>query len=96
MKFLPNERVLPEHMAMGVDFTRDNKKEWRNSPLAKLMMEIDGVERCFIGDFFITITKDPDYEWYEIKPVDSHPSTQTLSTNLLLSSSPHACIMNRN
>ena len=39
-----------------------------NSPLAKALFQIDGVRRVFLGPDFVSIHKDEDLEWYELKP----------------------------
>jgi hypothetical protein len=38
-----------------------------NSPLAKSLFTIAGVQRVFFGNDFITVTKKPDVDWHEIK-----------------------------
>ena len=38
------------------------------SPLAKKLFQIDGVNNVFFGSDFVTVTKSEDYTWNVIKP----------------------------
>jgi len=63
LKFLPGTKVVP----MGsVDFR--SADEAKASPLAQRLFAIDGVSEVFLGDDFISVTKD-DGEWHHLKPM---------------------------
>lgn len=63
LKFLPGRDVLgggardfPSPADAGV------------SPLAMALFEVEGVERVFLGDVFVSVTKSEDAEWAHLKP----------------------------
>jgi NFU1 iron-sulfur cluster scaffold homolog, mitochondrial len=62
LKFLPGREVLS-------DGSRDfrNADEAAVSALASEIFEIDGVVRVFFGTDFVTVGKDPDFEWPHLK-----------------------------
>lgn len=64
LKFLPGKEVLSTGTA---DFP-DAEKAVEESPLAGKLFEVDGVRAVFFGNDFITVTKDSELEWYELKP----------------------------
>ena len=39
-----------------------------NSPLALMLFEIPFIQQVFISNHYISITKKPEYEWFEISP----------------------------
>ena len=39
----------------------------KNSPLARKIFEIEGVEGCFIGTDFVSVRKTPEAEWSRIE-----------------------------
>jgi Fe-S cluster biogenesis protein NfuA len=43
-----------------------SKEEAKNSPLASQLFDFSGVSSVFIAGNFVTITKQPGIEWYEI------------------------------
>ena len=63
IKFLPGKEVMSSGTA---DFTSYETTE--NSPLARRLIVIDGVEGVFLGSDFISITKANDSEWFSLKP----------------------------
>ena len=63
LKFLPGRTVTKE----GTIFYK-NESEAPNSPFAKRMFAVDGVNSVFFGSDFITITKDEDLDWQVLKP----------------------------
>ena len=67
LKFLPGKSVLPGDPA---DFRK--AEEAGGSPLASSLFEIPGVTGVFLGDDFITVTKEersePGFEWTHLKP----------------------------
>ena len=63
IKFLPGKEVMSSGTA---DFTSYEATE--QSPLARRLIEIDGVDGVFLGSDFISITKANDSEWFSLKP----------------------------
>ena len=63
LKFLPGKVVMDE----GTAFYQ-NIDEAQNSPFARRLFSIDGVEGVFFGSDFITITKSKASEWQVMKP----------------------------
>ena len=63
LKFLPGKVVMDE----GTAFYQ-NIDEAGDSPFARRLFAIEGVEGVFFGSDFITITKNDSYEWQIIKP----------------------------
>ena len=63
LKFLPGKVIMTE----GTAFYQ-NIKEATDSPFARRLFAIDGVEGVFFGSDFITITKNETYEWQVMKP----------------------------
>mmetsp|Transcript_22713 Transcript_22713/g.54374 ORF Transcript_22713/g.54374 Transcript_22713/m.54374 type:complete len:208 (+) Transcript_22713:645-1268(+) len=63
LMFLPGQTVMESGAA---DFS--NAREAMSSPLAKRLFAIEGVKGVFYGSDFITITKDDQSDWAEIKP----------------------------
>ena len=63
LKFLPGKVVMDKGTAFyeSIDQTND-------SPFAKRLFDIDGVEGVFFGSDFITITKIDSRDWLVIKP----------------------------
>jgi Fe-S cluster biogenesis protein NfuA len=64
LKFLPGKVVMKE----GTAFFQ-NVEEGSNSPFAKRLFELDGVEGVFFGSDFITITKNQSLDWQVMKPL---------------------------
>lgn len=64
LKFLPGKEV----MATGTADFPDAAKAAAESPLAGRLFEVEGVRAVFFGNDFITVTKDSELEWYELKP----------------------------
>ena len=63
LKFLPG-RVVMEKGTLdfaGIDFAA-------SSPLAKRLFAIEGVERVFFGNDFVTVTKAAERDWQVMKP----------------------------
>jgi Fe-S cluster biogenesis protein NfuA len=65
IKFLPGETVLPSGSA---EFVSAADAAGR-SPLAERLFEIEGVDRVFFGQDFISVTKHPAKEWMRLKPL---------------------------
>tara|TARA_B100000686_G_C16237994_1_gene688190 strand:+ start:21 stop:581 length:561 start_codon:yes stop_codon:yes gene_type:complete len=64
LKFLPGRVVLDG----GTAFFQ-NESETDKSPLAKRIFSVDGVEGVFLGNDFITITKNNSLDWQTLKPL---------------------------
>ena len=63
LKFMPGDVVLKNG---SVDFS--NAKSAATSPLASRLFEIEGVSRVFLSSNFISVTKETDLEWNNLKP----------------------------
>eukprot|EP01025_Chloroclados_australasicus_P011449 TRINITY_DN1495_c1_g2_i2.p2 TRINITY_DN1495_c1_g2~~TRINITY_DN1495_c1_g2_i2.p2 ORF type:complete len:325 (+),score=26.82 TRINITY_DN1495_c1_g2_i2:55-975(+) len=63
LMFLPHKQVMESGTYDFVDANDGSK-----SPLATALFQIEGVTRVFFGSDFVTITKDDDAEWENIKP----------------------------
>ena len=64
LKFLPGKVVMDE----GTAFYQTTE-EASDSPFAKRLFSLDGVEGVFFGSDFITITKSQSTEWEIMKPL---------------------------
>ena len=63
VKFITNKHILPNFQ---LDFkTRELAS---GSAMAKALFDIPFVNGVFIANNFVTITKKPDYDWFEITP----------------------------
>jgi Fe-S cluster biogenesis protein NfuA len=62
-KFVTNLHLLPNYVA-----EYRSKESATESELAQALFDIPFVSGVFISNNFVTITKKPDYEWYEITP----------------------------
>ncbi len=63
LKFLPGQSVIESGTA---DFLSADAAA--NSPLARRIFAVQGVEAVFFGHDFVTVTKADDQEWDHIKP----------------------------
>src|SRR5215472_12233439 len=64
LKFLPGRTVVPSGTA---NFTEADGAA-RGSPLAERLFALPRVIGVFLGADFITVTKDGDGDWYQLKP----------------------------
>ena len=64
VKFIPGKEVSPQKNVSYKDIL-----EAENSPLAKRLFLIDGVDSIFFGADFISITKTDGLEWQVLKPL---------------------------
>ena len=64
LKFLPGRVVMKE----GTAFYK-RPDETTDSPLAKRLFSVDGVEGVFFGSDFITISKTEKLDWQIMKPI---------------------------
>ena len=63
MKFVANKMLLPNDSA---DFRTKELAE--NSALAKALFEMSFVKGVFIMNNFVSVTKNSDYEWFDLIP----------------------------
>ena len=63
LKFLPGREV----MASGTAYFTEAASAGR-SPLAQQIFALPGVSGVFLGADFVTVTKDADKDWSELKP----------------------------
>ncbi|XP_043911677.1 NFU1 iron-sulfur cluster scaffold homolog, mitochondrial-like isoform X2 [Protopterus annectens] len=63
LKFLPGKQVLESGT---IDFPNPAAAE--DSALARQLFEINGVKRVFFGPDFITVTKEDNFDWEDVKP----------------------------
>ena len=63
LKFLPGCIVMPEGTASYV-----SGQSCDNSPLARRLINVEGITGVFFGSDFVTITREPTQEWYLLKP----------------------------
>ena len=64
LKFIPGNKILKTGTA---DFS--SREFALDSPLALRLFEIDGVNRVFLATDFISVTKDPQIDWNNLKPL---------------------------
>ena len=64
LKFLPGRVVMEEGTAFFQNITDSS-----NSPFAKRLFGVEGVEGVFFGSDFITITKSDELDWQVMKPI---------------------------
>ncbi len=76
LKFIPGRVVMEK----GTAFFQSKEKAL-NSPFAKRLFKVEGVEGVFFGADFITITKNQKYEWDLIKPMILGAITNHYSSN---------------
>lgn len=65
MKFMPDRQLLEP--GQSIEF--ENAVAAARSPLAKMLFRNDMIQRVFLGSTFVTITKDEDTEWDQLKPI---------------------------
>ena len=63
LKFIPGKDVMPDGTAHFSSIG-----DASNSPLARRLFGVDGVSDVFLGNDFVSITKDDSREWFTIKP----------------------------
>src|SRR5690242_4921565 len=63
LMFLPGREVVASG---SVDFP--SAESAARSPLAQRLFKVEGTERVFLGQDFITITKSPAKDWSLLKP----------------------------
>ena len=63
LKFLPGETVMEQGTADFPDLDSAN-----SSPLAERLFGLNGVTGVFLGNDFVTVTKQDSIDWEHIKP----------------------------
>ena len=64
LKFLPGRAVMEQGTANFTDVAAATR-----SPLAQRLFGLSGVAGVFLGADFITVSKDQEADWFELKPV---------------------------
>jgi Fe-S cluster biogenesis protein NfuA len=64
LKFLPGRAVMEQGTANFTDAAAAAR-----SPLAERLFALPGVTGVFLGADFITVSKDQDSDWFQLKPV---------------------------
>ena len=64
LKFLPGLEVLPE----GKTAFYTSKAAAKDSPLGEMLFDVEGVKAVFFGHEFITVTRDNQNTWEDLKP----------------------------
>jgi Fe-S cluster biogenesis protein NfuA len=64
LKFLPGRAVMEQGTANFTDAAAAAR-----SPLAQRLFALRGVTGVFLGADFITVSKDHEADWFELKPV---------------------------
>jgi Fe-S cluster biogenesis protein NfuA len=63
LKFLPGCKVMPSGTANFPD-----RRAAARSPLAERLFELPEVAGVFLGSDFVTVTKEGDSDWHQLKP----------------------------
>mmetsp|Transcript_84035 Transcript_84035/g.125973 ORF Transcript_84035/g.125973 Transcript_84035/m.125973 type:complete len:86 (-) Transcript_84035:266-523(-) len=58
-----------------------NIRYTHNSPLARKLFSIDGVKRVFFGRDYISVAKDEEFDWNNLKPEIFSLITEHYSSN---------------
>ena len=77
LKFIPGSVILKTGTA---DFS--SKEFAKDSPLASKLFEIEGVSRVFLANDFISVTKVPQLDWNNLKPLILTAIMEHYSTGL--------------
>lgn len=64
MKFVLNVFLLEEG---SVEY--NNREEASNSPLARQLFNFSGITGVFITSNFITLSKSPEIDWFDVNPI---------------------------
>lgn len=64
LKFLPGRAVMEQGTANFTEAAAASR-----SPLAQRLFSLPGVTGVFLGADFITVSKDQEADWFELKPV---------------------------
>eukprot|EP01117_Protostelium_nocturnum_P008622 TRINITY_DN3092_c0_g1_i3.p1 TRINITY_DN3092_c0_g1~~TRINITY_DN3092_c0_g1_i3.p1 ORF type:complete len:257 (+),score=83.60 TRINITY_DN3092_c0_g1_i3:96-866(+) len=67
LKFIPGERVLTGENNSPTTLDFPSARTAHGSPLAKSLFKIDGVKGVFFGSDFVTITKDRNTGWNQVR-----------------------------
>lgn len=76
VNFFPDAPILRQGNAEFVD-----RKSLRRSPLAEQIFDIGGITSIFITEDMISVTKEPQTDWNEIKPLIMAEIMDFLSLN---------------
>ncbi|MEO1473597.1 MAG: NifU family protein [Pseudomonadota bacterium] len=64
LKFIPGQPVAGSHGP----FDYPSLETATDSPLARSLFALSGVTRVFLGSDFISIAKEPDVDWAQLRP----------------------------
>eukprot|EP00008_Paramoeba_atlantica_P012379 CAMPEP_0201478818 /NCGR_PEP_ID=MMETSP0151_2-20130828/3587_1 /ASSEMBLY_ACC=CAM_ASM_000257 /TAXON_ID=200890 /ORGANISM="Paramoeba atlantica, Strain 621/1 / CCAP 1560/9" /LENGTH=196 /DNA_ID=CAMNT_0047860029 /DNA_START=314 /DNA_END=900 /DNA_ORIENTATION=+ len=64
LKFFIGAQLMPD----GKTQNFPGREHAIRSPLAMRLFEIEGIESAFFGSDFVSVNKDQDWEWTELKP----------------------------
>ncbi|MEM7663511.1 MAG: NifU family protein [Pseudomonadota bacterium] len=64
MKFIPGQPVA----GLNGPFDYPNTEAATASPLARALFGLEGITRVFLGSDFISIAKEPQIEWVQLRP----------------------------
>lgn len=67
LKFMPGRQVFIEDYR-GYPASYSLNDNVSCCPIAKVLLEIDHVSSVFLGEDFISVTKEDDSDWYVLKP----------------------------
>ncbi len=65
LKFLPGQSVMGDQQPLSFS----DSDPCLSSPLARKILEIQGITTVFLGSDFITVTKQDQQDWYILKPL---------------------------
>ena len=70
LKFIPVDRdVLPSSFGLLSAEFKDLSDARNVSPLAVGLLQLNGVDSVFLGADFVTVTKDADSQWGQVRPI---------------------------
>ncbi len=90
LKFLPGCIVMPEGTASYIQ-----GQHCDNSPLARRLLETEGLKGVFFGSDFVTITKETGQDWNLLKPsilgilMDHFVANLPVVTDISIESTPY-------
>lgn len=68
LKFIPEQPVLTDDLGVQSLEYKKNQETF-DSPLAKRLLQVEGIDGVFLATSYISITKQGTSEWYLLKPV---------------------------
>lgn len=68
LKFIPGETVLDPNEGYGATMDFKKSDSLSNSPLAKRLFRLNGVENIMFGEGFVSVNKTDSVSWSQLKP----------------------------